>query len=527
MCKKCICFARVSTNQQDLEAQKNEVYQAALFDGYKKEEISIVEGKESAIKKKEEERQTLNEMKEIIENNPSIESVYIYAIDRLARRVSIVLSMKDYLLGKEINLVFLHPYKMKTIKNRTPKGIEEDTLTLMLLMLLSYGAQMEMEVKKARFKTERDKLRKAGQISEGSPMFGYKNENKFVVIDESVSPYIKQAFEDYISKDISLDSIYQKFVSLNLLKLGKNSRTGARRISDLFHNLKYSGRTEKGKTIYPAIVSPELQDKVIAKINTKTSKPKTKSSNIYYCKGIIKNSKTNYTLIGKSAYCAYVDSYIHKTVNLNVVDGIVWKVCCDWLPIFENITTDEEKENIDIRISELQQQIENNIEHLKWIDGKESFILNVLEDGNMQMKEYVKKYKNYEINRKKIEDNNNSLKHQIETLEIQKNEISENDKIQNFVKYLNYTNIKDDAERFDLIHKVIKRVEVDFINDESRKITIYPVDKIMNVEKQVYYYTYEKKTKKQTLTDEFGKGGRKLNRYILDRYHQKDKHKKK
>lgn len=525
MCKKCIILVRVSTNQQDFEAQKNEVYKEALSDGYSEDEIAIVEGKESAIKKKEEERETLNEMKEIIKENPSIESVYIYAIDRLARSVSVVLSVKDYLLGEEINLVFLHPYKMKTIKNRTPKGIEEDTLTLMLLMLLSYGAQMEMEVKNARAKTEKDKLRKAGQISEGSPMFGYKNENKFVVIDESVAPYIKQAFEDYISKDISLDSIYQKFVSLNLLKLG-NSRTGTRRISDLFHNLKYSGRTEEGKTKYPAIVSPELQDKVIAKIKTKTSKPKTKSSNIYYCKGIIKNSKTNYSLVGKSAYCAYIDPYIHKTVNLNAVDGIVWKVCCDWLPIFENITTDEEKENIEKRVSEIQKQIENNTEHLKKIDEKEKLLYRELERGKIRVEFYESEFDKHELNRKKIEKNSNSLKHQIETLEIQKKEISENDKIQNLVKYLEYSNIKDDAERFDLIHKVIKRVEIDFISDDSRKITIFPVDKLMNVERKVFIYTYEKKTKKQTLTDEFGNSG-KLNRYILNRYHQKDKHKKK
>jgi len=522
--KKCICFVRVSTTQQDLEAQKNEVYQAALSDGYSEDEISIVEGKESAIKLKEEKRETLNEMKEIIENNPSIESVYVYAIDRIARKVSVVLSVKEELDKNEINLVFLHPYKMKTLE-KTSEGITEIQFTKMLLMFLAYYAETEMKMKMDRFKTKKDELRKEGKVSEGKPLFGYKNENKFVVIDESVSPYIKQAFEDYISKDISLDSIYQKFVSLNLLKLGKNSRTGTRRISDLFHNLKYSGRTEKGKTIYPAIVSPELQDKVIAKINTKTSKPKTKSSNIYYCKGIIKNSKTNYTLIGKSAYCAYVDSYIHKTINLNVVDGIVWKICCDWLPIFENITTDEEKKNIDIRISELQKQIENNKEHLKEIDKKETLLYDVLEDGSMQMSLYKLRYDNYEKNRKKIEDNNNSLKHQIETLEIQKNEISENNKIQNFVKYLNYTNIKDDAERFDLIHKVIKRVEIDFDSDDSRKITIFPVDKIMNVERKVFIYNYEKKTKKQTLTDEFGNSG-KLNRYILDRYHQKDKHKK-
>lgn len=525
MCKKCIILVRVSTVQQNFEAQKNEVYKEALKDGYKKEEIAIVEGKESAIKKKEEERETLNEMKEIIKENPSIESVYIYAIDRLARSVSVVLSVKDYLVRNNINLVFLHPYKMKTLK-KTPEGFEEEQSTLILLMLLSYGAQMEMDVKNARAKTQKNELRLAGQISEGKPLFGYKNEKKFVVIDESVAPYIKQAFEDYISKDISLDSIFQKFVSLNLLKLG-NSRTGTRRISDLFHNLKYSGRTEEGKTKYPAIVSPELQDKVLEKIKTKTSKPKTKSSNIYYCKGIIKNAKTNYSLVGKSAYCAYIDPYIHKTVNLNAVDGIVWKVCCDWLPIFENITTDEEKENIEKRVSELQKQIENNKEHLKEIDKKETLLFRELERGKIRVEFYESEFDKHELNRKKIEKNSNSLKHQIETLEIQKNEISENNKVQNFVKYLEYSNIKDDAERFDLIHKVIKKVEIDFISDDSRKITIFPVDKIMNVERKVFIYTYEKKTKKQTLTDEFGKGGRKLNRYILDRFHQKDKHKKK
>lgn len=518
MCKKCIILVRVSTIQQDLEAQKNEVFKEALSDGYKKEEIAIVEGKESAIKLKEEKRETLNEMKEIIKENPSIEAVYIYAIDRLARKVSVVLSVKEELDRNGINLVFLHPYKIKTMD----RNKEADITTSMFLTFLAYGAQMEMEIKKSRFKTAKDNLRLMGKVSEGSPMFGYKNENKFVVIDESVAPYIKQAFEDYISKDISLDSIYQKFVSLNLLKLG-NSRTGTRRISDLFHNLKYSGRTEEGKTIYPAIVSPELQDKVIAKIKTKTSKPKTKSNNIYYCKGIIKNAKSNYTLIGKSAYCAYVDSYIHKTVNLNAVDGIVYKVCCDWLPIFENITDDEEKENIEKRVSELQKQIENNTEHLKEIDEQEKQLYKLLSKGKIRIEVYESEFDNYELNRKKIEKNSNSLKHQIETLEIQKKEISENDKIQNLVKTLNYTNIKDDAERFDLIHKVIKRVEIDFDSDDSRKITIFPVDKL-NVERKVFIYTYEKKTKKQSLTDE---SGRKMNRYILDRYHQKDKHKKK
>ena len=91
MSKKCICLVRVSTEQQKLEGQKEKVISAAISDGYKLEEIAVVEGKESAIKLQEEERETLNEMKNIIAQYPTIESVYVFAIDRLARKVSIIL----------------------------------------------------------------------------------------------------------------------------------------------------------------------------------------------------------------------------------------------------------------------------------------------------------------------------------------------------------------------------------------------------------------------------------------------------
>jgi len=91
MSKKCICLVRVSTEQQKLEGQKEKVISDAISDGYKLEEIAVVEGKESSIKLQEEERETLNEMKNIIAQYPTIESVYVFAIDRLARKVSIIL----------------------------------------------------------------------------------------------------------------------------------------------------------------------------------------------------------------------------------------------------------------------------------------------------------------------------------------------------------------------------------------------------------------------------------------------------
>ena len=106
MAKKCICFSRVSSYRQDLEYQRNEVKTEALKN-YKLSEIIEVTGKESAIKLSEEQRQTLNEMKSIVEDNPTIDSIYFFAVDRLARRVSVVMSIKEWADDHNINLVFL------------------------------------------------------------------------------------------------------------------------------------------------------------------------------------------------------------------------------------------------------------------------------------------------------------------------------------------------------------------------------------------------------------------------------------
>jgi DNA invertase Pin-like site-specific DNA recombinase len=88
-----------------LLAQRDAVKRAASVK-YKESEIEEVYGKESAIKLKEEERQTLKEMKELIVEYPTIETIFFFAVDRLARRMSIVLSIAEWAKDEKINLVF-------------------------------------------------------------------------------------------------------------------------------------------------------------------------------------------------------------------------------------------------------------------------------------------------------------------------------------------------------------------------------------------------------------------------------------
>ena len=114
--KQILALLRVSTTQQDLEAQRKAVTRAIIHDGFTEDDIEYVEKKESAIKLKEEEREGLNEMKELLVEYPSIKAVYCFAVDRLARKVSVVISIKDYLLERGINLVFLNPRPLATMR---------------------------------------------------------------------------------------------------------------------------------------------------------------------------------------------------------------------------------------------------------------------------------------------------------------------------------------------------------------------------------------------------------------------------
>ena len=76
--RKCILLVRVSTDAQDLAQQTDKVKSQALSDGYTEDSIIVIEDKESAVKLSEEERNGLNRLKMLIDNDTLIDCVYSY-----------------------------------------------------------------------------------------------------------------------------------------------------------------------------------------------------------------------------------------------------------------------------------------------------------------------------------------------------------------------------------------------------------------------------------------------------------------
>lgn len=480
MCKKCIVFVRVSTKQQDLDAQRERVLAVAMADGYKRDEISIVEGKESAIKLDEEERETLAEMKQIISDNPSIESVYVFAIDRLARKVSVILSVKDYLLGLGINLVFLNPHKMGTIRVDEKTGEKkEDELTALLLMLLSYGAQMEMKVKQARMKTAKDALKANNKIASGKPMFGYyKAADKSVKVNPKEAEIVRRVYVDYVTHHKSMLGIHNELVAEGVFKQAKDS-TAQLRIKEILCNPAYTGDysyKDKGKALlYPAIITKELQAKAIATIEKNRIISKTTHKNVYYGKGIIKlTNNNNRVMVAHAGNICYKEPDSHILVNINALDRLIWASTGTIYMLQREKAHHSNKEEYTKAIEENNAKVANLQMLLDEIRSKQQKAFRLYMDGRVSESIY-----NEEM--AKIDKDADNWSKQIAALESQNKTyemmIEENESTAVF-NPRRLEEITDDVERKKIIDSCIKEVLVTRNDDATFDIEVIAKDEV-------------------------------------------------
>lgn len=381
---KCICLVRVSTTQQDFEGQKEKVVANAMADGYKPNEIAVVQGKESAIKLAEQERETLTEMKAIITANPSIESVYVFAIDRLARKVSVILSVKDYLTQRGINLVFLNPHKMSTLRrDEKTNGLVEDELTNMLLMFLSYGAEMEMKIKKERFKAGRMALIKQNKWFGGKPIFGYVNDNNGnLQEDGEKADFVRKMFKEYLNGKTCIELFYE-MVACGYAKDKKQSAAKLS-INRILRNKAYKGdKSDRGQNIvYPPIVDAELWQQVQDKMNgIKTEKRKT--NNFYFGKSLVRNKTTKMALAADIATLTYHDpSDTNRcSININAMDTIIWRETITQIKILQQVEKLNKPNEYKNEIAELEKKVANIDEQIESVRGKEKKLLKLYVNG--------------------------------------------------------------------------------------------------------------------------------------------------
>lgn len=473
MCKKCIVLLRVSTSHQDLEAQKNKVIAAAIADDYNKEEIAIVEKKESAIKLKEEEREGLNEMKEIIEANPSIESVYVFAIDRLARKVSVVLSISEYLTERGINLVFLNPRKLSTMQ-RNEKGLmEEDKITSMMLLFLAYGAEMEMKLKLERFRAQKELMQKQKKLTSGKPVFGYyKKEDGTIGVDDEKAGYIKEIYNEILNNNKSIKQVEREFIARGILP-AKKVVTGST-VRYICANKCYYGSTTTFGSImeYPPIITKSDFDAMRKKLeeNRKGAKKNTKQTHL--CKGIIRNADSGLVMMYNCGGRSYFDYSNSQNVNAPTMDFIVWYVAKALYTLQRAIITDDKSEEFAKYIEQNNKRIDTIQKMINDIEKRQRKAFKMYLDGKVSEDIY-----NDEIST--IEKEHKQWLNDIVLLESENRRLSyENEQVDSKSRWesTNLDEIEDARTRREIIQSVIRELSVHKVGNHHYELFIHPLD---------------------------------------------------
>lgn len=467
---KAIALIRVSTLHQDLNQQTEAVISEVVKDGYKREDIITIEEKESAVKLDEESRLGLNRMKSAIEEDASINSVYVFELSRLSRRPDVLYSVRDFLINRRIQLIVLKPY-MRLLED---DGSVSNSASIMFAI---FGALAEQEGYVRKERLARGKLQKKSQglWAGGCLPFGYQVNPKTqaIEINPTEAVTIRKMFEMYANDGKSTGEIAKYFNQTGELKCCDGHTTVETARSQIGHMLKnpvyvggksWNHRSNKQvENIYPRIVSDELFEKAgqrLHRVKGNTKGVKKQSSHVYFCKGLLRD-KEGHLLTGFSVSNAYRYSCTNFdgsrysiTVPINLTDSVVW-----------HLVKEYRKKNVPLKEVELKKKVKTDLnQYLKKL-GVAHKKIKSFDDQILKINERIisgrLKESVGDTMLDQIEEQKNRVAADIVEWTLHMQHLAETlDKLERG-EYVNPETAQTDQEMSDIIHQCIVSIEVE------------------------------------------------------------------
>lgn len=453
---KAILLVRVSTTKQEITTQTKELVDYALSDGYNKSDLIIIEGVgASAIKLNNIYLAEIENLYNTIESDKSINAVYAWEISRIGRNEEKLMQIKNFLIAHKVQLVIKNP-SLRLLNNdgSVNNGVE------LAFSLFATMSKQEMEIKKDRFARAKARNKAEGKYNGGRIKLGYKlNANKYFIIDEDKAQVVRQCFDWYLN-GMSLKKIYDKLVDMGIYSSLLNFSTGGKRVGVLLKDKAYIGQG-----LYPQIVDVEVFNKVQEMLSIL---PKWHDSkNIYYCKGLIKDTTTGATLVARFATLVY---YLrHKehciALNLNVMDFIAEYSANILLAHYNCAKAQTNKNEYKLKVEENKNIIASKQSQIKEYEKAIERAINM----NIMQPKYFPTEK-MEAVIKQNETVMNKLQTEITDLQ------TENVRMQNWLngeqQFINTIKGVSDAKKQEMINQVIKKIEITKLEQHHFKIVV-------------------------------------------------------
>ena len=290
--KKILAILRVSTDKQEIESQKLELGTFIKSKGFSEDEIEWLEAKGASARSLNNKYLVfLDEIKRIINTTPSIKTIAMWSLNRLGRVESKLMEMKEFFVNNKIQVYSMNP----SLTLFDEKG---EVSIGMSIAFSVYAALVAVETDEMFKKCERGRRQtaKEGRYIGGYINFGYKIQNKHIVIDPQEADLVRKVFTMYAEGNISAAKIAKELDGQGYSVRSRRDKTKQSKltyttVSKMLVNQAYIGtkKSDKLEITYPPIISLDLWEKcraVAAKNNKWSDKSKIKfhlGNNIIQC----------------------------------------------------------------------------------------------------------------------------------------------------------------------------------------------------------------------------------------------------
>lgn len=456
MDKKCICLVRVSTENQDLQQQTEEVVNMAKLHGYKKvnEDIILIENKESAVKLDEEQRQGLTEMKQKIEIDSSIDCLFVYEISRISRKAEVLFSIRNYCQTHKIQIIICKPSIM-VFKNNW----EVDESANIMFSIFSAMAENEGFLRKERMARGKKQAAKQGKNIGGIMPYGLKvNDENIIEENTEEADKVREIFNLMASGKYSSKTLWKE-----------EKERGLEMPYRSFYNIlkyePYTGQTPKNHKFekkLPIIIDKELFDKV-QKILVSNCSTQSKESKHHYLgnKLVVCPQCGRHLVINKDTYKCVCNGEESPYIKTSVMDGILWNLAKYQEIVYLAADTQEKENQLNEEIKLLESKLNNAIESGASIEQRKENIITLFEFSRITEKQMNMRLEKAEQDDQDRQKQMAEYRNRIESLKQQLKAISNKE------------------NSFDIINKAFDIVEGVEVEKEMREIVkrhIYKVN---------------------------------------------------
>ena len=501
-----------------------------MKDGYKRDQLIIIENKESVIKNDEENTLGLNMMKDAIEYDSSINCVYCREVTRLGRRYDVLSSIKAFFVGHKLQLVVCGDTRIELLDS-------DGNVTYQGGIMFEIACQVavrEMEDKKVRFRQGRARSIKEGKAAQCRVGYGYYIDNNgYVKVNDAEAAVVNRLFDEYADTDISTIALYRKLVEDGTWNRLSSDITGGNKVRVLLSNYRYSGRNHLNKAHneihYQAIVTEDKQDRAIAKLHRMKQQPKYITKFVYYAKSLVRCSCGHIMQPEISTMC-YWCPFCGKRHSINNLDWLAWNSAAQLRIAADNTNQREtlERYTNDIEVNDNKIQVMRK--RLGELEEREEDIVDYcLSITNKERREKYRTRKMEEVNAERRQIEKSILNVMEQTRQMKQYLTSLQAPVTDGTGIVPILEITDDVKRKEIINQCIDEIKLDAIDATHIRITIVPKTTIANQYWFDYIYdktakNYPKTTEHHTLFDTYEditewivKGRRLTKKYVKQR----------